>query len=122
AEEAAKRTEAEKIAQQTAEKAQKYYTSLSDVTTGKSAKESAKFFEESFKNNVDDVINSGKSNNVKSNLFKEKIKPFIKQKIVPLTKTKEFKVLAAIAIAVGIITASVKIHNSKNQSGDTFVR
>lgn len=50
ASEAAKRTQAEKIAKKTAEQAQKFYTGLSDVTTGKSAKDSAIVIEASLRN------------------------------------------------------------------------
>ena len=47
--EALRRTQAEQTAAETAAKAQKYYSSLSDVTTGKSAKQSAEVIEASLK-------------------------------------------------------------------------
>lgn len=180
--EALKRTQKEETAKKTAEQAQKFYSSLSDVTTGKSAKESAEVIKQSLdkadeaakalaetkKNAIkvpaqqlalppkkellalpphnitdkaDDVVktavdavktnqnNSGQtitktgediisfSNTQKSKNIIEKTKSFVKDKAIPFTKTKQFKIIAAGTAALAITLGIIK-HNKDNQENN----
>lgn len=180
--EALKRTQKEEAAKKTAEQAQKFYSSLSDVTTGKSAKESAEVIKQSLdkadeaakalaetkKNAIkvpaqqlalppkkellalpphnvtdkaDDVVkaavdavktnqnNAGQtitktgediisfSNTQKSKNIIEKTKSFVKDKAIPFTKTKQFKIIAAGTAALAITLGIIK-HNKDKQENN----
>lgn len=107
--EAYTRTKAEYVSELTAQKAQKFYSSLSDATTGKSAKESADVFQEALSKEAQARANKqkiaeevaenaqkyyskisdstiGKSAQESAQVFKE---AFVKQEAQQRTKTQE---------------------------------
>lgn len=147
--EALRRTKAEKAAPEIAAKAQRFYTSLSDSSTGKSAQESAKVIEaalqaaeeqqkqaaasvvsqssETVKTAADKiaetVVNQSDDTaaKLKGGKFKEglsKLGKLVKEKVVPFTKTKQFKYLAALgAVIVSIaVGAGIVKHNKTKES------
>ena len=139
AKEALKRTQAENAAKETAAKAQKYYTQISDATTGKSAQQSAEVFktvlEKAEKQELpketltqankatketasklsdatkDKVDDVLKTTSEKQNI-KDKVKNLYSKKIAPVIKTKKFKAIVGVATALAIITGII-IHNNK---------
>ena len=139
AKEALKRTQAENAAKETAEKAQKYYTQISDATTGKSAQQSAEVFktvlEKAEKQELpketltqankatketasklsdatkDKVDDVLKTTSGKENI-KDKVKNLYSKKIAPVIKTKKFKAIVAVSTVLAVVTGII-IHNNK---------
>ena len=143
--EALKRTKAAETAKQRAEQAQQYYKALTDSVTGKSAKESAGIIEASIKaaekqrkeaysrvlppkteksfNHAAEIVKVSKDNIVKrqrkdTKNNADKFKIFIKEKIAPFTKKKQFKFIIAVisALTAVIISAGIIKHNSNKQT------
>ncbi len=137
--EAAERAKQKAISEENAQKAQKYFFSLSDMSTGKSAKESAEFFKaageaaerakqkaiseenaqkaQKYFSSLSDMT-TGKSTEKSAEFFKKqqtisyKIKQFIKEKITPTVKTKQFKIIATAITVIAASLLSLKIINS----------
>ncbi len=119
--EAQARTQVQQQAAINAEKAQKFYSNLSDAATGKSAAESAKIFEEAAVkakaavnkpitqtiNNADDIVKNNKS---------------IKETVLKVIKSKKFKygaIAAAVIIAGTAIFTYLKKKNEKKHNLNT---
>ncbi len=120
--EAQARTQAQQQAAINAQNAQKFYSSLSDAATGKSAEESAKIFEETAVkaeaavkkpitptiNNADDIVKNNKN---------------IKETVLKVIKSKKFKygaIAAAVIIAGTAIFTHLKKKNEKKHNLNTI--